>query len=158
MLKTLESVIEFHAEEAYTNDHQTLLLFVVRAATAADRAWKKEFIMQAENKEPELYAGFFVLPVRYTVPAVMERELGPKVHLLARRAFDEIVRIGNWFNVYYHRFEADLEDPEPATFELSCWFNETDRVVEIDIREGGEPIVVDLPEGLIDELEEASSH
>lgn len=114
--------------------------------------------MQTQNHEPELYSGFFVLPVRYTVPAEMERELGPKVHLLARRAFDEVVRIGNWFNVYYHRFEVDLEDSEPSPFELSCWFNDTDRVVEIAIEEGGEPIVVDLPEGLEEVLEKAQSN
>ena len=110
--------------------------------------------MQRDQNEPELYSGFFVLPVKYTVPAEVERKLGPKVNLLARVAFDEVVRIGNWFNVFYHRFEVDLEDPERRVFELSCWFNETDRVVEINIVAGGEPIVVDLPEGFGADVDE----
>jgi hypothetical protein len=103
--------------------------------------------MKNNTSLPELYSGFFVLPVRYTVPAELERELGIGTHVLARAAFDEVVCIGNWFNVYYHRFEVELNETNTEAFELSCHFNQTDRVVEIAIEPAGKSITVDLPEG-----------
>ena len=109
--------------------------------------------MHNETHDPELYSGFFVLPVRYTVTADLKMELGEKVHLLARVAFEEIIHIGNGFNIYYHRFPLELEEKQ-ETFKLTSWFNETDRFVEIDIEKAGDPITFELPDGFIDSIDE----